>query len=750
MLSLLLLLLGLIRLAAFSSPHSQLYITVPYWVENDGNGQARGPQMTYIIDIDQKSYTLHLKKQPDLDQDFQAYSYKSGKLHAHSSLLKDHCFYEGYAAERPKSVVVLNACAGLRGMIQFENVSYVIESLEYIPTYVHMLYQIKNNIPHSSSPASYVVPPAPPESYRTSMKQEKQPLDELSTRTLKIQIILDKGLYEYMGSDMTLAAEKIVFIFHLMNTMFSQLKMKILLSSLEAWSDQNKISTNEDADDILQRFLSWKQNVLFQRSHDMAYLLIYKAHPVNVGATYHGMACNPKFSAGIALYSKTITIEAFSVILVQLIAINLGLTYDNIYNCHCPGTTCIMNPDAIYSIGTKYFSSCSVNEFKQIVSQPEFECLLDKTVSKVVYEAQSASCGNGIVESAEQCDCGVEQICKHKKCCKPKECVLIGDAMCGSGPCCDPQTCTIMERGKLCRRSIDQCDFPEFCNGTSEFCVPDAKADDFEACNNNTAYCYRGRCRDTDVFCEEIHGKFAQGGIDLCSMEINFQNDDFGNCQGRGCSFSDVICGKVVCEWKSAEVIKTSTHIYNVQYTYLKGHVCVSAQFRVPAPPGASDRSQAPDGLKCEDARFCLRGTCRAVAEYANKTLCNSAIKCQGHGVCNNFFNCHCDVGYAPPYCDQTPSSPGGSIDDGFWYSTDKMTPLEPKQRRRASPKKKGLLVSLFVSLPFFVLTAIFALKWNKMKHRWYKAGTISENSISEDSSENSNQSYSEASSTAS
>lgn len=64
-----------------------------------------------------------------------------------------------------------------------------------------------------------------------------------------------------------------------------------------------------------------------------------------------------------------------------------------------------------------------------------------------------------------------------------------------------------MERGKLCRRSIDQCDFPEFCNGTSEFCVPDAKADDFEACNNNTAYCYRGRCRDTDVFCEEIHGK---------------------------------------------------------------------------------------------------------------------------------------------------------------------------------------------------------------------------------------------------
>ncbi|EHB05207.1 Disintegrin and metalloproteinase domain-containing protein 18 [Heterocephalus glaber] len=129
--------------------------------------------------------------------------------------------------------------------------------------------------------------------------------------------------------------------------MFSQLKVNVMLSSMEAWSDQNKIPTNGDADDVLKRFLSWKENVLFQRSHDMAYLLIYRDHPDYVGAAYHGMACNPKFAVGIALYPKTITIEAFSVILVQLLGINLGLTYDNIYNCHCPGTTCIMNPEAM-------------------------------------------------------------------------------------------------------------------------------------------------------------------------------------------------------------------------------------------------------------------------------------------------------------------------------------------------------------------------------------------------------------------
>lgn len=56
--------------------------------------------------------------------------------------------------------------------------------------------------------------------------------------------------------------------------MFSQLKVTVKLTSLELWSDQNKISTNGDADEVLQRFVSWKEKSLFQRSRDMAYLLM--------------------------------------------------------------------------------------------------------------------------------------------------------------------------------------------------------------------------------------------------------------------------------------------------------------------------------------------------------------------------------------------------------------------------------------------------------------------------------------------
>ena len=46
-------------------------------------------------------------------------------------------------------------------------------------------------------------------------------------------------------------------------------------------------------------------------------------------------------------------------------------------------------------------------------------------------------------------------------------------------------------------------------------------------------------------------------------------------------------------------------------------------------------------------------------------------------------------------------------------------------KRRRAS-QKNNLMISFYVFLPFFILMAIVALKWNKMKIFWNKEGTLS------------------------
>lgn len=56
--------------------------------------------------------------------------------------------------------------------------------------------------------------------------------------------------------------------------MFTQFKITVMLSSLELWSDENKISTVGEAEELLQIFLKWKQSYLNLRPHDTAYLFM--------------------------------------------------------------------------------------------------------------------------------------------------------------------------------------------------------------------------------------------------------------------------------------------------------------------------------------------------------------------------------------------------------------------------------------------------------------------------------------------
>ncbi|XP_043310261.1 A disintegrin and metallopeptidase domain 3-like [Cervus canadensis] len=295
----------------------------------------------------------------------------------------------------------------------------------------------------------------------------------------------------------------------------------------------------------------------------------------------------------------------------------------------------------------------------------------------------------------------------------------------------------LLDRGILCRKSIDPCDFPEFCNGMSEFCVPDMKAADLQTCNNKSSYCFGGVCQDRTKQCEDLFGKFAKESTYQCTQEVNFQQDKFGNCNGRSCTFSQVLCGKLVCHWTHSLIVPRDD--MDIQYTYLGGHICMSADIRGHVYP---DPTIIKNGTMCDENKFCDRGTCQDLYQYSQYTICNPRVKCNGHGVCNSRLNCHCDAGYVPPDCVPTSSSPGGSMDDGFWNIGSRKAKITDLIKRRGVSQKNNLMISVYIFLPFFILTAIIALKWNKMKIFWNKEGTISGESPSEIGSSNSSQSY--------
>nr|XP_054354842.1 disintegrin and metalloproteinase domain-containing protein 18 isoform X6 [Pongo pygmaeus] len=507
-----------------------LHVTVPRKIKsNDSEGSER--KMIYIITIDGQPYTLRLRKQLFLPQNFLVYTYnETGSLHSESPYFMMHCHYQGYAAEFPNSFVTLSICSGLRGFLQFENISYGIEPLESSARFEHIIYQMKNNDPNVSILAenySHIWQKDQP--YKVPLNSQIKNLSKLLPQYLEIYIIVEKALYDYMGSEMMAVTQKIVQVIGLVNTMFTQFKLTVILSSLELWSNENQISTSGDADDILQRFLAWKRDYLILRPHDIAYLLVYRKHPKYVGATLPGTICDKSYDAGIATYPDAMGLEGFSVIIAQLLGLNVGLTYDDITQCFCLRATCIMNHEAVSASGRKIFSNCSMHNYRYFVSKFEAKCLQKLSNLQQLHQNQPV-CGNGILESNEECDCGNKNECQFKKCCDYNTCKLKGSVKCGSGPCCTSK-CELSIAGTPCRKSIDpECDFTEYCNGTSSNCVPDTYALNGHLCKLGTAYCYNGQCQTTDNQCAKIFGKGAQGAPFACFKEVNSLHERSENC----------------------------------------------------------------------------------------------------------------------------------------------------------------------------------------------------------------------------
>jgi len=97
-------------------------------------------------------------------------------------------------------------------------------------------------------------------------------------------------------------------------------------------------------------------------------------------------------------------------------------------------------------------------------------CLLDPNPNAQVITLNM--CGNGIVETGEQCDPG-EGV--QSPCCDSATCQFLPGAVCdpASSPCCTEQ-CNFSPSTQVCRPAVDPtCDTAEMCTGNSSACPPD-------------------------------------------------------------------------------------------------------------------------------------------------------------------------------------------------------------------------------------------------------------------------------------
>uniref|UniRef100_A0A2K5VEY7 ADAM metallopeptidase domain 32 n=1 Tax=Macaca fascicularis TaxID=9541 RepID=A0A2K5VEY7_MACFA len=697
----------------FSFQNSLLQIVIPEKIQtntSDGS-EIEYEQISYIIPIDEKPYTVHLKQRYFLADNFMIYLYDQGSMNARSSDIQTQCYYQGNIEGYPDSMVTLSTCSGLRlGILQFENVSYAIEPLESAVEFQHVLYKLDNedNDIAIFSENNRSLEEHPMDDNISISEQSEPAVPDLFPLYLEMHIVVDKALYDYWGSDSMVVTNKVIEIVGLANSMFAQFKVTIVLSSLEVWSDENKISTVGEADELLKRFLEWKQSYLNLRPHDIAYLLIYRDYPDYVGATFPGKMCITRYSAGVALYPKEITLEAFSVIVTQMLALSLGISYDDPKKCRCSESICIMNPEALQSNGVKTFSSCSLRSFQNFISNVGAKCLQNKP--QMQGKSPKPVCGNGRLEGSEMCDCGTEAQCGPASCCDFRTCVLKDGAQCYRGSCC--RDCQILQSGVECRpKAHPECDIAENCNGSSPECGPDITLFNGLPCKNSKFICYDGDCHDLDARCESVFGKGSRNAPFACYEEIQSQADRFGNC-GRDrnnkyvfCGWRNLICGRLVCTYPTRKPFHQENG--DVIYAFVRDSVCVTVDYKLPRT--VPDPLTVKNGSQCDVGRICVNRQCVESRKIKATALVCSEYTCSGHGVCDSRQKCVCSPGYNPPSC-QTRSK-------GF--------PIFPKEdmdsiMERASGKTENTwLLGFSVVLPILIVTTIVVLARKHLK-KWF------------------------------
>lgn len=196
----------------------------------------------------------------------------------------------------------------------------------------------------------------------------------------------------------------------------------------------------------------------------------------------------------------------------QVVAHETGHTFGAVHDCTsttcadgttvasqqcCPlsATTCdagglyIMNPSTGSSI-TK-FSACSVGNICSAIGRNSVKttCL---TANKDIATITGSECGNGIVESGEDCDCGGTAGCSGNSCCDPTTCKFTDNSVCDpSNEDCCTSSCAFASSGTVCRASTGMCDPQETCSGTTATCPADATTPDGmnSCCNASPVTC---------------------------------------------------------------------------------------------------------------------------------------------------------------------------------------------------------------------------------------------------------------------
>uniref|UniRef100_A0A8C1KLK0 ADAM metallopeptidase domain 8a n=1 Tax=Cyprinus carpio TaxID=7962 RepID=A0A8C1KLK0_CYPCA len=515
-----------------------------------------------------------------------------------------------------------------RGFLRVKNQVYLIEPLEESLDGDHAIYKqedlrTKQGAFGYINDTVYDLGPKSSGLYKGKNMKNNAPRD--GQRIVEMVLVVDHTEYKKFGSFKKIE-ERMMLVANHVDKLYRPLNIRVRLVGLEIWSQRDLIDVSEIPNLTLERFLQWRQDSLLKRKkHDNAHFVTavdFQGSTVGL-ATMYAM-CSP--SSGAVNEDHNENPIAVASTIAHEMGHNLGMSHDD-PNCRCSSDKgCVMS-DTIGYVYPDSFSTCSVSSLKEFLQSHDTSCLLDVPNEGELYGGPV--CGNAFVEKGEECDCGTVEECNNP-CCNATTCRLTEGAHCAHGECC--HNCQLKHFNSLCRKSAHDCDLDEYCTGVSAFCPEDEYKMNGLPCNYNQGYCYNGQCPTHKEHCKMLWGSDAEVDADTC-FRINVIDKTSKSAE-------HMMCGKIYCYGGKEFPITNRKSFVTIQ-----SRTCYTAVDSSPT----GDLGMVPAGTKCGINKMCYNNLCQDISIYGSE---NCSVKCNNRGVCNHERKCHCDPGWAPPYCD--------------------------------------------------------------------------------------------------
>ncbi|UYV64362.1 ADAM22 [Cordylochernes scorpioides] len=645
----------------------------------------------------------------------------------------EQCYYHATIKDYPGAISALRTCNGVSGIIHVNNDTFVIHPFyggDLSRKHPHIIYRTFSEDDEKPTCGNNNMHEWGFKHFRIRPPKIKRDIRQVN-KYIELALVIDQamvsecvyilnGLYihgllvvqfENRNATRQEVVHDAIQIINCVDMYFRTLNTRVAVVYVETWSHGDQIIINSDVRQTLLNFMEYSSRKLYKQAKDASHLIT--GHHFNsrqVGMAVPDTICTAKavaVSEDYNIYEPHLVASTVT----HMLGHNVGMSHDHPDDCKCQDWWgCIMTPSILghNNIQPYHFSSCSNEDYIKALRNGHGICLFNPPNQLEDFR----SCGNGIVEEDEQCDCGHMDECRQTDpCCDPITCKLLVEAECSTGPCCE--NCKLRSSGYLCRAPRTECDIPEYCNGLDGQCPPDVYKKNGNPCNSGTGYCFHGNCPTTSSQCEFIWGSGALTSDTKCFTQYNTQGSLNGNCgpDGKGgyikCTEDNVLCGSLQCQKGSrTPLLEGMDKQYSHTVMSINGreYECKIASGTLPSQSEITDMGMVFDGTKCDESKICVNQTCVYLQHYIEPGSCptnNHAVVCSSHGVCSNRNQCFCHPGWTSNDCSvrleggeqlEHLSTPSGATEPNWKYNT-------PRTIKKVGKKGKFTTASLVIVL---------------------------------------------------